>query len=170
MIDLKSPVWGMIAASCGGDGLFAAQLLRDLRDGDESAMDELHHQICHQFTVGETAYVATPHLVAIARSAGLQLRLSILVTIAHIVAGRQTYPDAAAELRDEWREEFLQSCNDARSLAAETLKAELSAPEDSFYLIGALAALHGHANLALPLLLTGEPRLSCPNCGEYIEY
>ncbi len=63
MLDLDSSVWGTILASPGGTGTLAAKLLRQARDGDESAYGELYHQVCHQFTVGAVAYVAVSHLV-----------------------------------------------------------------------------------------------------------
>lgn len=169
MLDLKSPEWADIEASCGGDGKFAAQLLEQLTNGDESAMDELHHQVCHQNSVGETAFVVMPHLVAIACRANLPLRVNVLITVGSIVASMKCYSRYAPKLRDEWREEFWSACADARRLTAESLQADLD-PHDSLRLIGVLAALQNHANLAL--LIEGKSGLDlyCGECGKPIHY
>jgi hypothetical protein len=168
VLDLKSPAWATISASPGGNGVLTARLLGQLWDGDESAWAELYQQVCHQNTVGEVAFVAAPHLVGIARNAKPRFRAILLGTIGSIVASGQCYGRGAAKLREEWKADFALACANARSLAAETLREPDLDPADSFELIATLAALHGHANLAL--LLQDGPRLSCPECGAPIVF
>lgn len=169
MLDLKSNVWANIEASSGGKGLLTAELLTQLWDGDESAMDELYQQICHQYSVGETAYVAVPHLVAIARrSTNLSFKAWLLDIVGTVVASAKCYPLDAPPIRDEWKEEFELACAEACKLAGEQIQQPNLDPSDSFSLILALAALHGHSNLSL--LMQNGPDFGCPSCGEPIEY
>jgi hypothetical protein len=169
MLDLNSTEWANIESSPGGNGLLTAELLAQLWSGDDDALPELYQQVCHQNSIGETAYVAVPHLVAIARrSANLQLKAWLLEIVGSIVASAKCYPRDAPPIRDEWREEFELACAEACKLAGEQLQKPKLDPQDSFSLISALAGLHGHANLAL--LMQGGQNLYCPNCGEDIQY
>ena len=169
MLDLESPEWAEVSASPGGNGVLTARLLRQLWLGDETAWPELYQQVCHQNSVGEVAYLAAPHLVAIARqSTHLRLRALLLGTIGAVVASAACYRAGAAVLRDEWKAEFELACGEARNLAAESLKhAELSL-DASLQLIATVAALHGHSNLAI--LLQDGPEFWCPECGEPIVF
>lgn len=168
MLELDSPVWDTIRASPGGTGALTAQLLARVQGGDESSWAELHHQVCHQNTVGEVAYVAAPHIVAIAREATPRLRALLLVTIGAIVASMRCYRRGAARVRDEWRTDFDCACAEARRLAADALREGRLESDDSLALIAALAALHGHENISL--LLQDGPKPSCPECGRSIDF
>jgi hypothetical protein len=75
MLELDSPLWADIPASSGMNSVLAVKLLRQAHAGDDSVYPELYHQLCHQFTVGEAAYVAVPHLVAIARCIDVRRRV-----------------------------------------------------------------------------------------------
>jgi hypothetical protein len=70
-------------------------------------------------------------------------------------------------MRPEWQLEYDRACADARSLAAEGLR-DRGDRIDTLLLIGSLAGLHGHANVAL--LLQGGPEPWCPECGEPIHF
>ena len=168
MIDLESPQWKTAKASPGGNGALTADLLRQFRDGDDSAFGELYQQVCHQNTVGEVAYLAAPQMVAIARNSLPHRRALMLGIVGSIVASMNSYPRSAAPIPDTLRAEFLASCEDARNLAGESLRQGGLAANDSFQIIGALAAFHGHYPLAL--LMNGGPQMSCPSCGEPIEF
>lgn len=167
MLSLESDEWKTLSGSPGGDGVMTAALLKTLyvkNSIDDWA--ELHQQVNHQFTVGETAYVAAPHIVAIARKASLRLRILLLGTLGSVVAARDLY--GAPPLRSQWKAEFDQACADARSLVAESLAQVVADPGDSLGLLEAAAALQGHANLAM--LLAMGPDLSCPECGVEIRF
>jgi hypothetical protein len=165
MLEFNSPEWEAVSSNA----LLTAQLLSRLKNGDDSEWAELYHQLCHQNTVSKIAYVAVPHLVSIAQNtATIQLRSLLLGTIGSIVASRKCYPHSAAKLTDEWKTDFIQACDEARILAAETLKLAELDPIDSFELISALAALHGHSNITL--LLESGPEIYCPECGENIVF
>ena len=165
MLDLESLEWEAIASN----GKFTAQLIIKVQAGDDSALDELYQQLCHQNTVSKVAFAAVPHLISIARNPlNIKRRAMLLSTIGSIVASRQCYSRSAAKLPDEWKTDFIQACDEARILAAESLLTPALDTEDSFQLIGALAALHGHSNLAL--LLESGLNFYCPECGEYIEF
>jgi hypothetical protein len=168
VLELDSTGWADIKASPGGDGMLTAQLLAHLRDGDESAWGELYQQVCHQNSVGEVAYVAAPHMVAIARVSTPRIRALLLSTVGSIVASAKCYRADAAKPRDEWRAEFDRACAEALVLASESLRDAPIDRDDSLMFIQAVAALHGHANLAL--LLQDGPDFWCPECGEPINY
>lgn len=168
MLDLKSPEWVKIKP--GGSGALTAELLARLSEVyDTEALGELYNQVCHQNSVNELAFVAAPHIVAIARqTSNLQFKSWLLSIVGDIVASAQCYPQVLRPLRAEWKEEFEQSCAEARQLAAEVLgQANLDA-DVSFGLIAALAGLHGHPNLAL--LMQSGLDLYCPNCGDDIKF
>jgi hypothetical protein len=167
MLALESDEWQMVPGSAGGDGVMTAAMLKELYASDSvEAWGELHNQINHQFTVGETAYVAAPHIVAIARKANSRLRSLLLGTLGSVVAASQTY--GAPPIRSKWKAEFDQACADARALVAESLAEAIADREDSWGLLEAAAALQGHANLAM--LLSMGPNLGCPECGEDINF
>ena len=157
MLDLESPVWDTISASPGGTGALAAGLIRRARDGDESAYGELYHQVCHQFTVGEVAYVAVPHLVQIARIGGPRQRVQPLSIVGSVAAARLAHPSSAAPLRDEWRADYLAANEQALRLATEALQETGWDPSDSQELLATVAALHGHRDLAMHLFLQWVP-------------
>ncbi len=74
-------------------------------------------------------------------------------------------------MREEWRAEYLAANEEALRLAAEALQHSGWEPSDSLELLATLAALHGHTDLAMHLFLQGGVTdLSCPLCGEIIEF
>lgn len=171
MLDLDSPIWNTIPSSAGGTGALAAGLLRRAWRGDDTAYDELVHQVCHQFTVGAVAYVVVPHLVQIARNCHPAQRVRPLSIVGMVVAGRAAHPNGAAELREEWRAEYLTALDDALKLAAEALQQPGLGRAESQELLAVIAAIHGHTDLAMLLFLQGgATELSCPLCGEAIKF
>jgi hypothetical protein len=171
MLDLDSPRWKEIPASCGMSSALTVKLLRQVREGNDTAYDELYHQVCHQFSVGAVAYVAVPHLVEIARTSALGRRVRPLSIVGTVQAARLAYPHDAPPLREEWTAEYLAANEEARRLTADALREDIWEPSDVQELLATLAALHGQVNLAMLLFLQGGvTELSCPMCGESIEY
>jgi hypothetical protein len=142
--------------------------LRKASGGDEETFGELYNQVCHQNSVGEVAYFTVPHLVHIAQAAAPQLRALMLSIVGSVVASRQCYSRSAAPMPADAESEFVAAVASARSLAAMSLAEATWSRDLSFDLIGTLAALHGHADLTL--FLQNGPELSCPACGEAIEF
>jgi hypothetical protein len=91
MLDLDSPAWGNLRASGGGRGARTAALLQRFRDGDDSELDELYHQVCHQNSVGEVAYPAVPHLVAMAANAPPPMRDRLIAVVGSVVASMSVF-------------------------------------------------------------------------------
>jgi hypothetical protein len=171
MLDLDSPIWAKIPASSGMSSALTVKLLRQVRLHDDSSYPELYHQVCHQFTVGAVAYVAIPHLVDIARSVEVKRRVWPLSIVGTVAAARATQPRSAPPILDEWRAEYFAANDEAMRLTAEALRFGGWEPSESQELLATLAALHGHTNLAMHLFLQGGvTELSCPLCGEYIDY
>jgi hypothetical protein len=171
MLALDSPTWATIPSSPGGTGLIAAQLLRQIRGGDDSGYGELFEQVCHQFSVGAVAYLVVPHLVEIARSRQPLERVRPLAIVGSVAAARLADPRNAAPMPPEWAVEYEAANAEARELAADALGRPGWRPSDSQELVATAAALHGHADLAMHLFLQGGATdLSCPSCGEYITF
>lgn len=163
MIELESTEWKTLK-----NGALVAALLRQFRDGDDSAFGELYNQVCHQYTVSAAAYMAVPHMVAIARSSSPHRRALLLCIAGSIVASMNCNSRDAAPLHDAVRAELLGACDEARILASQTLREAGLDKNDSFTLIGALAAFHGHHDLAI--FMNDGPKMYCPSCGESIAY
>jgi hypothetical protein len=171
MLDLDSPVWASVPASCDMTSVLTVELLRQVWTGDDTAYAELYNQVCHQFTVGAIAYLAVPHLVEVARERPLKRRIWPLSIVGTVAAARVAYSQSAADLREEWRTEYEAANDAATKLAAEALNHTGWEASESQELLATLAALHGHSNLAIHLFMSGgDTRLSCPACGEYIEF
>jgi hypothetical protein len=84
---------------------------------------------------------------------------------------RAAHPDSAAPLPDEWRAEYLAANAEALRLANESLQRTGLKPADAQELVATVAALHGLTDLAMYLFLQGGvTKLSCPMCGEVIEF
>ncbi|MDB5339462.1 MAG: hypothetical protein JWN70_5081 [Planctomycetaceae bacterium] len=147
------------------------KLLRQAGAGDDSVYPELYHQVCHQFTVGAVAYLAVPHLVDIVHGIDVRRWVWPLTIVGTVAAARATYPQSDLQIPEALRAEYLAANLDAMRLTAEALGHSSWQPSDSQELLATLAALHGHTNLAMLLFLHGGvTKLSCPMCGEYIEY
>lgn len=169
MLDLDSPLWANIPASCSMSGGRTPKLIRQIRAGDDRAYDELTQELCHQLTVGEVAYVAVPHLVDIARKEEVRRRVLPLSLIGAVEAARKAHQDAPP-IRNDWETEYFAANAQARILTAEALALSGWRKQDSHLLLAASAALHGHTELAMFLFLDGgADKLSCPVCGEYFD-
>src|SRR5262249_22690110 len=149
----------------------AVKLLRQIRKGDTSEYGELYNQVCHQFTVDQLEYVVVPHLVDIAKQSSRRERVEPLSIVGTVAAARMTYASSAAALTADVQEEYLRANEEAMALTADALSHGPWEPNECLQLIATLAALHGRANLAIFLVGQGDAdKLSCPECGEYIEF
>lgn len=171
MLELDSPRWLTLKSSVGGNGEFASRLIQKIRneDGDEDALAELQHEACHQFTVGEVAYAVAPHVIDIARTMPIKKRIWPLSIVGDIVAARTVSPKASPKIPSDLHDDYVRCLELAIDLTTEALRHRDWQTDELHQLIGTLAALHGHGNLAMHLLLSG-PELSCPSCGEYIAF
>lgn len=160
----------MLKASCGGKGELTVELLKQAKGGDLAAYDELNHQLCHQFSVGEVAYAAVPHLVELARIAEADVKVKPLAIVGAIAASRLVHKKTAPPLTDEWRDDYEKANEAALWLTAVALRERSSDPAESYELIATLAALQGHGDLAMFLFLGPHDDLSCPECGESITW
>lgn len=148
-----------------------ASLLCQAHDGDETVYVELYHQLCHQNTVGEVAYIAVPHLAHIARNALPQKRVWPLGIIGTIVASRAAFPEITAPFNKEWLNDYSLALKEALVLSTESLQCNELSPSETQELIATVSALNGLTNLAMLLFLQGGlTELSCPICGEYLSY
>ncbi|MEJ2578167.1 MAG: hypothetical protein P8Z68_03615 [Kineosporiaceae bacterium] len=172
MLPLDSPRWTQLEAGPGGDGSEAVALLASVRDDDPSALPELLHQACHQFTVGEVAYAVMPHVVALAAGLGLEPRIEALTIAGHVAAAAGVDPENTPLVPEDLAADYQACTAPVLELACRTLQAESLAPGQVTDLLGVLAAMTGRHNLAMHLLLHGgsDDELSCPECGEYIAW
>lgn len=170
MLDLNSSRWRMLQSSVGGDSDYAADLLRKAYD-DDVLDDELHHQLCHQHSVGEVAFAAMPHLVEIARLAtNTEKRMESLALVGNIVASRAAYKQDCPLIPDDLSHDYEIALDDARRLTADILGQSVLSAEESHFLLATLAALHGRHEIALLMMDTLPDQISCPMCGDLIEF
>ena len=99
MLDLQSPRWAEL------NGAVAAQLIQQVRDGDEDAYAELYHQACHQFTVAPAAYAVVPHLADLAANTASK-QLWPLITIGSVVAARAAHPKTSPAIPNDLRVDY----------------------------------------------------------------
>ncbi len=169
MLDLASPRWSQLKASPGGNGQLAATSLSRIRGGDDSAYAELQHQACHQYTLGEVAYAVVPHLVDIASNSDIRQRVWPLSVVGAVAAARLIAPTTSPPIPPDLCDAFAAANDSARALTAEALCEVGWEIEESFQLLGAMAAFQGHGHLAMHLFSSGV-ELSCPVCGEYMKF
>jgi hypothetical protein len=170
MLPLNSSRWDELAASSGGSGRMAADLIGQVRAGDQSAYAELSEQLCHQFSVGEVAYAAVPHLVDLAASLGPYERLNPLRIVGAVVAARATYARSAPPIAPDLLDPYTAALSTCFDLTLASLRESWS-PGELLELIAVLASLKGANELAMHIFgCGGSADLSCPQCGEYIKF
>lgn len=172
MLALDSPRWAKLKASGGGTGALAARLLKAITQGSLGEFAELYHQCCHQLSVGEVAYAATPHLIEIARTLPVRQRVAPLVIVGTVAACRAAFPSEAPAIAKEFHADYEGAAPHALQMATEALSGIGWRRGDVVELMGVVAAFQGHCNLAIHLFLHGgsDHDLSCPECGEYIRW
>jgi hypothetical protein len=173
MIDLDSSRWSKLAASGGGNGQLAAELLKQIQQGKDTddAYGELYHQVCHQGNIGsdsDLAYAVVPHLIQIAQGVSRQEQLWPLIIVASVVTSWLVYPEGSGSIPIDLQEEYDRACNLALKISVRALEETGYAKDDSIQFLAVVTALHGHGNLAM-LMMQGAD-LNCPLCGEAIGY
>jgi len=164
MLPLDSPRWAELTGSASRNGESAA---RRLRDGPAADFVELYHQACHQLSVGEVAYAIVPHVIQLARTMPLDERMWPLITAGTVAACRIAYPDRTPTIPTDLRADYEEATAEALQLAAEAIGQPGQTPEQSLQLLGAIAGLLGHGELAIQLLMSPPgDELACPACGE----
>ena len=166
-LDLNSPDWGRLEDAYGTADQIP-QLLADLENGNEEALNELFGRICHQMSVYSSSIAAFPHLVAIASklAANPRLQEETLCLAGAICESR----DFEQELhRSEFSGTARVAVPDAVSLAREALS-KVTDTHAGIYLISSIAAFN--RKQALARVVQGfsdeEFTLECPSCSVYL--
>lgn len=168
MIDLDSPRWQSLRGSCGLS--HARDYLRRFLSGETEALDELLHQVCHQFTVVEVAYAVIPHLIDFCRRCNRdkELTIGILSLVGFVEAGRRSDP-RSHEIPSDLAEPYSEAIASALDILGQTLIRGDLTQRESLELIGTFSALAGHQDLATVLLTTGTNCvIECQVCGESV--
>jgi hypothetical protein len=149
MIDLSSQRWGQYEGNYT-DGSTVAILLDKAYSGEmiDHWYEDLHQEICHQYTVSQVAFITAPHLVELAKKY-IELRkpLLILLGICHAFAENSALDQVPADIRHEWD----QSAQESIPLLLELLAEPQPTPSDFLYLLSSLAACSGYPSLARSL-------------------
>jgi hypothetical protein len=162
---INSPIWTSLKGGGGGDGQLAASLLDQIYSGDESAFDELLHQVCHQFTTSNVAYAVVPHLVNIAESSPVEKQVRPLSIIGSVVAACAI--NDSPKIPEELVEDYSKAKTQALSLTTDLLKNGALGHVDLQEMVAVVSALRGLSDLAMLIFLSGgQEKLTCPECGE----
>jgi len=162
-LDLNSPEWGRLEDAYGTADQIP-QLLADLENGNEEALDELFGCICHQMSVYSSSIAALPHLIAIASrlDANPKLQADTLCLAGAICESR----DFERELEgSEFASAAKAALPDAISLARAALN-KASDPHIGIYLVNSIAAFSQMQALARVVehFSDEEFALECPSC------
>jgi hypothetical protein len=174
MIDLDSPRWSSLTCSPGGSGEMAAELLKQIHQGkgNDDVYGELYHQVCHQGSIGRDsnlAYAIVPHLVQIVQGVSKKEQIWPMSIVASVVTSRLVYPEDSGSIPLDLQEDYERACNLALQITVQALGETGYKQDDSIWFLATAAALHGHGNLAMLMIMNGSD-LNCPFCGEEICY
>jgi hypothetical protein len=146
MLSLTDPQWLEFQANYTDGGRVASLLARaDSGEALDDWYDDLHQEICHQYTVSDAAYPAAPHLLrlAVAREE-LRKPLLVLLGACHAFSGPLKSRAMPVGIEDEWH-----SCaTEAIPWIAGLLAQPQLGESDLRYLLSALAAVSGYPALA----------------------
>jgi hypothetical protein len=143
---LTDPRWLEFRANYT-DGGRVAELLARAQSGEplNGWYDELHQELCHQYTVSAAAYPAGPHLVRVAMEREeFRKPLLVLLGACHAFSEPSKTGGVPADVEEEWRT----SAEAAIPLIAGLLAQPQPTESDLRYLLSALAAVGGYASLA----------------------
>jgi hypothetical protein len=166
MLTLDDPRWRTLTAY--GNPADLPGLLRTLQQSTTPEQAAaltyaVSEYICHQYDVYSASYAVVPHLAALAagRAPAEQVPVLALIGLIAALAQRQDAEPVPADLRPAY-EAALQQAGD---LVLDNFRRPCS-HADFGALVGALAAIRGHAVLAIDLLDTlRNPReVQCPVC------
>ncbi len=171
MSEIERIDWNPLRSSTGAPGRIVAELLQAVESGDGSVYPELFEQVCHQFSLDTASFAAAVVLVSHARELEPAGRVWPLRIVGAIEASRVAHKRYGPRVPGPIEAKYQQATQKALSLAASALAENRIDTEDSFSLLATVAALQGHANIALHLFLCPDSSsLSCPECGEYINF
>jgi hypothetical protein len=146
VLSFTDPSWCLFKANYT-DGSHVATLLQQAESGEpiDSWYEDLFQELCHQYTVSESAYPAAPHLLRIAVSRP-EIRRDMLVLLGscHAFSTLPTTESMSKDVLEGWRSSARQAVPVIAGMLAEPQETE----EELRYLLFALAAVHGHPNLA----------------------
>jgi hypothetical protein len=146
MVNLSDQRWGQYAGNYK-DGSTVADLLDKAYSGEiiDHWYEDLHQEICHQYTVSQVALLAAPHLVRLAKN-NIELRkpLLVLLGICHAFAEDSVLDQVSAEIRHAWH----QSAQESIPLLLDLLVEPQPTPSDLLYLLSSFAACSGYPSLA----------------------
>jgi hypothetical protein len=149
MIDLSDQQWVQFKGNYT-DGSTVASLLERAYAGDgiNHWYEDLHQEICHQYTVSEVAFIAAPHLVRLAL-VNIELRkpLLVLLGICHAFIENSALDRVSTDIRHEWDQSAVESI----PLLLELLAERQPTGSDLLYLLSSLAACSGYPSLARSL-------------------
>jgi hypothetical protein len=146
VLSLSDPTWRLFKANYN-DGSHVARLLQQAESGEPSDAwyERLFQELCHQYTVSESAFPAAPHLLRIAVSRpDVRQELLILLGSCHTFST----PPSTQPLQQSLIEEWYSSARQAAPLVAAILAEPNHTEEELRYLLSGLAAFHGYPNLA----------------------
>jgi hypothetical protein len=141
LLSLIDPQWRQYPANYTDGGRVAA-LLAQAEHGDEVNRwyDELHQELCHQYTVSAAAYPAAPHLVQLAKaSEELREPLLVLLGVCYAFANAEPPGGIPFTVVQEWHA----AAREAIPLVAGLLAQPQQSESELRYLLAALAAVQG---------------------------
>jgi hypothetical protein len=145
MLPLTDLQWHQYAANYT-DGSRVAELLAEAACGDvtDRWYDELHQELCHQYTVSAAAYPAAPHLIQLAKARN-ELREPLLVLLGACYAFADPEPPCGmpSTVEQEWHA----AARDAVPLIAALLARKRQSESELRYLLSAMAAVQGFRSL-----------------------
>ena len=167
MLLLDDPRWNQLKSTYGA-GTTVAQLLSAASAGAplDDWYDTLIQELLHQYTLGQVAFAAVPHLVSIARRwPDTRKHLMVLVGACYAHSGDAGGPAVPSYLQQEWRS--------ARTAALPIILEVLEDPQldegDIRYLLSSLAALKGQNGLSIAIEAL-DTEMECPQCGSGITF
>jgi hypothetical protein len=146
MLSLIDPSWRQYKANYT-DGAGVANLLLRAEGGEplDNWYDDLFQELCHQYTVSEAAYPASPHLVRLASShPDLRVPLLILLGACHTSAK----PAQLTLIPEGVAQEWSSAANEAIPMIASVLAGPQMDEPELRYLLASLAAVKGFPILA----------------------
>lgn len=146
MLSLTDPSWRLFKANYS-DGSHVASLLQHAESGEsiDTWYEDLFQELCHQYTVSQSAYPAAPHLLRIALSRPeIQRDVLVLLGSCYAFSTLPTMVSMSKDVLEEWRASARQAVPVIAGLLAQPQESE----EELRYLLFALAAVHGHPGLA----------------------
>ena len=97
-------------------------------------------------------------------------RLEALRIIGSVVAGRDASPTSSPPIPTSLQSDFEAALAEAMGIATKLIATEQLTPGKSMECLAVIAALRKNTNLAMHIFLSGGAELSCPTCGEPIDF